>query len=44
MTGAETYGLISGAVELHKSEQSLVVLAPGDTPDTDRYCLLDQSS
>jgi CRP/FNR family transcriptional regulator, cyclic AMP receptor protein len=30
-TGAEMYGLISGAVELRKGEQSLGVLEPGDT-------------
>ena len=30
-TGAEMYGLIAGAVELRKGEQSLGVLEPGDT-------------
>ena len=30
-TGAEMYGLISGAVELRKGEQTLGVLEPGDT-------------
>ena len=30
-TGGEMYGLISGAVELRKGEQSLGVLEPGDT-------------
>ena len=30
-TGAEMFGLISGAIELRKGEQSLGVLEPGDT-------------
>ena len=30
-TGAEMYGLISGAIELRKGDQSLAVLEPGDT-------------
>jgi CRP/FNR family transcriptional regulator, cyclic AMP receptor protein len=30
-TGAEMFGLISGAVELRKGERSLGVLEPGDT-------------
>jgi CRP-like cAMP-binding protein len=30
-TGAEMYGLISGAIELRKSGQSLGALEPGDT-------------
>ena len=30
-TGSEMYGLISGAIELRKGEQSLGVLEPGDT-------------
>ena len=30
-TGAEMFGLISGAVELRKGQQSLGVLEPGDT-------------
>ena len=30
-TGAEMYGLISGAIELRKGDQRLDVLEPGDT-------------